>query len=200
MGYIQASSSSGETAEEDGWVVCRVFKKRNLLKTLDDTKESSMADDDVTQVPHSSRDGTLNQILQYMKGSCKKEETEHHSSNYMTYLPELSNDVQVTATEVDATITQKSGNSSSPNHANQKDPALRDWATVDRLVASHLNGQSDSFKQLDFFNNSYLSLLSIPDQGLLHTHDWNNDDDLWSFTLSSSSTMDPSCHLSRPPI
>ena len=169
-------------------MVCRVFKKKSFLKTLDSMKESSMADDDHTQILHSNRDGALDQILQYMKRSCMMETEPNNNINtdYMTCLPPLSDEGRV----VQSISTQR-GDSSSPNQANHKETALSDWITVDRLVASHLNGISDSFNQLDFFNNSNLSL----DQQDLHTHDCNNDFDLWSFPRPSSSIMDPLCHL-----
>ncbi|RWR80826.1 NAC domain-containing protein 43-like protein [Cinnamomum micranthum f. kanehirae] len=174
-----ASSSAGVTPEEDGWVVCRVFKKKNLLKTLDSKKVSSPETDVDSQMLHSTRDGALEQILKYMRESSNMETNNNDDDDDNTHLPALSDDVQFTPS-----IAQKKGDSSSPNQANHQEPPLGDWATVDRLVASHLNGQSDSFKQLDFFNNGNLSVLSIQDQqDLLHTHDCNNDVDLWSFTL-----------------
>lgn len=167
------------TPEEDGWVVCRVFKKKNLLKTLDSKKVSSPETDVDSQMLHSTRDGALEQILKYMRESSNMETNNNNDDDDNTHLPALSDDVQFTPS-----IAQKKGDSSSPNQANHQEPPLGDWATVDRLVASHLNGQSDSFKQLDFFNNGNLSVLSIQDQqDLLHTHDCNNDVDLWSFTL-----------------
>ncbi|RWR80829.1 NAC domain-containing protein 43-like protein [Cinnamomum micranthum f. kanehirae] len=183
-------ASAGVTPEEDGWVVCRVFKKKSfLIKTLDNMKESSMADDDHTQMLHSTRDEALDQILQYMKRSCMMETdpNNNNNTNYMSCLPALSDEGRV----VQSISTQR-GDSRSPNQANHKEPALSDWTSVDRLVASHLNGQSDSVNQLDFFNNSNLSL----DQPDLHTHDCNNDFDLWSFPPPPpSSVMDPLCHL-----
>ncbi|KAJ8650409.1 hypothetical protein MRB53_003432 [Persea americana] len=124
---------------------------------------------------HSSRDGALEQIIKYMRESFNMETDDDDD----THLPALSDDVQFTPS-----IAHKRGDSNNPNQANHKEPPLDDCATVDRLVASHLNGQWDSFKQLDFFNISNLSLLSSQDQqNLLHTHDYNNDDDLWTITL-----------------
>ncbi|KAJ8639459.1 hypothetical protein MRB53_016153 [Persea americana] len=173
----QFQKTTRATPEEDGWVVCRVFKKKNLLKTLDSKKVSSPETDVDTQMLHSSRDRALEQILKYMRESSNMETNNDDDDD--THLAALSDNVQFTPS-----IAQKRGDSSNPNQANDKEQPLGDWAIVDRLVASHLNGQSDSFKQLDFFNNNNLSLLSIQDQqDLLHTHNCNNGDDRWSFTL-----------------
>ncbi|RZS19714.1 hypothetical protein BHM03_00052150 [Ensete ventricosum] len=64
------------TNQEDGWVVCRVFKKKNHHKTVDSPNNScSVTSDAKTQLLHhpGSGDDALDQILQYMGRSCKRE-------------------------------------------------------------------------------------------------------------------------------
>nr|WGW06094.1 NAC transcription factor [Liriodendron chinense x Liriodendron tulipifera] len=75
-----ASSSMGES-QEDGWVVCRIFKKKNHLKALDSPSSSSIHGDGQTQMGHSSRDGALEQILQYMGRTCKQENDTNNNNN-----------------------------------------------------------------------------------------------------------------------
>ncbi|XP_042519896.1 NAC domain-containing protein 43-like [Macadamia integrifolia] len=68
------SNSMGEAAQEEGWVVCRVFKKKSHHKTIDSPKSSSITlDVKNTQMFNPSNDGALDQILQYMGRSCKQE-------------------------------------------------------------------------------------------------------------------------------
>ncbi|KAJ6763303.1 putative proteinC DOMAIN-CONTAINING PROTEIN 82-RELATED [Salix purpurea] len=43
--------AQGNSAEEDGWVVCRVFKKKNLFKVSNDGGAASMNSSD-QQLPH----------------------------------------------------------------------------------------------------------------------------------------------------
>ncbi|XP_057968875.1 NAC domain-containing protein 43-like isoform X2 [Malania oleifera] len=71
-------NSSGDSAAEDGWVVCRVFRKKNYQKTLECLKGSSTSSQTdysrTTQLPNSSsNDGVLDQILHYMGRTCKQE-------------------------------------------------------------------------------------------------------------------------------
>lgn len=58
---------------EDGWVVCRVFKKKNYQKATDSPKSSSMDLSNNPQMPGSRNDGVLDQILLYMGRTCKLE-------------------------------------------------------------------------------------------------------------------------------
>lgn len=76
-----------ESTGEDGWVVCRVFKKKNYQKTLDSPKSMSMSmssgDDHSNNIPDhlmqaaSRSDEVLDQILVYMGRTCK---LENHDS------------------------------------------------------------------------------------------------------------------------
>ncbi|KAJ0106134.1 hypothetical protein Patl1_17397 [Pistacia atlantica] len=74
------SNSMADSSPEEGWVVCRVFRKKNYQKTLDSPKSSSTSLDSKSQMLSSSNDMVLNQILMYMGGSCKM---ENESSNTM---------------------------------------------------------------------------------------------------------------------
>ncbi|XP_048319647.1 NAC domain-containing protein 43 [Ziziphus jujuba] len=78
----------GESTGEDGWVVCRVFKKKNYQKTLDSPKLAaassvSTSGDQYSTIPHqmhhaaSRNDEVLDQILSYMGRTCK---LENHDS------------------------------------------------------------------------------------------------------------------------
>uniref|UniRef100_A0A803M370 NAC domain-containing protein n=2 Tax=Chenopodium quinoa TaxID=63459 RepID=A0A803M370_CHEQI len=80
------SLRSGDFVQEEGWVVCRVFKKKNHLKDLDSpikTSSSSMALESHSSISmldspgdHDQHDrddqGALEQIFQYMGGKSQK--------------------------------------------------------------------------------------------------------------------------------
>lgn len=60
----------GEANSEDGWVVCRVFKKKNYHKAVESSQNTIM--DTGSLLP--SKDGILDRILVYMgRTSCKQE-------------------------------------------------------------------------------------------------------------------------------
>ncbi|MQM02655.1 hypothetical protein Taro_035425, partial [Colocasia esculenta] len=78
---LSSRSSFGETAtQEEGWVVCRVFKKKNHHKGLDTTKNASSINLDAKeQMIQSGNDEDLDQILRYM-GRSYIQETSHKAS------------------------------------------------------------------------------------------------------------------------
>ncbi|XP_021660474.1 NAC domain-containing protein 43 isoform X2 [Hevea brasiliensis] len=73
------SNPIGEAIPEEGWVVCRVFRKKNYQKALDSPKGSSSSMESKTHILSSGNDGVLDQILLYMGRTCKMEnETFSH--------------------------------------------------------------------------------------------------------------------------
>ncbi|KAF6143745.1 hypothetical protein GIB67_041249 [Kingdonia uniflora] len=223
------SNSIGEATQEDGWVVCRVFKKKNHHKTNDSPNNSSKT----TQMLNSSSDGALDQILQYMGRSCKQEsETVNNVTNmrflrpnYDTIngfmqlpalesptLPSYSNECNHLDQEMCSSqdcyqpihvITDTT--QSNPGYHNETD--LNDWGTLDRLVASHLNVQAETTKQLACLNvptlpygtstqevddDLHFPQLRSSSTRLYYTsQDYSSEIDLWNFTRSSSSSSDP---------
>lgn len=226
--------------QEEGWVVCRVFKKKNYHKALESPQSSSSAlsrSSALIQKPNN--DAVLDQILMYMGRSCKQQdlESKHNNSllnnihlddhimkinntnsfminnnvNRFIHLPGLDNhhsptnnmeDVsslqliqQADCCSFDETLTEthpKSGLGEMRWSHTSTGSGPSDWASLDRLVASQLNGH-DHVENISS-NNS----LCFP----LHHHRKPNDDDdvdveFWSYARSSSpSPSDPLCHLS----
>ena len=204
---IQVSSLAGETSQEEGWVVCKVFKKKNLHKILHSPQSLSMTGEEDTQMLHASRDGALDQILQYMGRACKKQNELNNGSNSRhagPTEPTFANGVHERFMQLpplespplpplhvnssDQTSYLISNDGPDPNQVHQPEH-VSDWAALDRLVASHLHGQSEP------------SFFSIQDHDLplLHLRS-SNDVDLWGFTRSSSLVPDPLCHVSRASI
>ncbi|XWS50176.1 hypothetical protein CRYUN_Cryun12cG0066700 [Craigia yunnanensis] len=259
-----ASNPIGDSVTEDGWVVCRVFRKKNYQKTLESPKSSSCTSlDSKAQMLCSGNDGVLDQILLYMGRTCKMENDSlsnmnipntNNSNNLrmlvannarisdglherFMHLPRLESpslpslpmssppfdqersfkscyqSIDDMLTEIEpSSINQVGGacdyTGSVLGNNESKNIGVNDWVTLDRLVASQLNGQVETSKQLSCFTdpNAVFSLYHDDDIQLsninLHRSNQNsqaysNENDLWSLTKSSSpSSSDPLCHLS----
>lgn len=234
------SAMNGELAQEEGWVVCRIFKKKNHIKTLDspiNTLEahSSMLDSSRDHDEHDHHDdqGALEQIFQFM-GTNKLQKnnsnntttstSSHHQIERFMKLPSLdspNNSSQVATYQIpihignDVFSTVKSG--TDPNSVFNSESGLGDWASLDRFVATHLNGQTTSETMASIFSSSsadhndhdHEHLQLPPLRSSSSTSSANKiyqpaatldnyggtEIDLWSFTRSSLA-VDPLCHVS----
>ncbi|XP_058763080.1 NAC domain-containing protein 43-like [Vicia villosa] len=232
------SNVIGDGGQEEGWVVCRIFKKKNHLKTLD----SPLGSGEGRRSHHlfdNCDEGALEQILQQMgRGGCKEEnyEANYNNNNYGRFtrpfetslnnnggynnerfmkLPSLESPkstsmennennnegyhaiIQVdVANENEGSFTNHhhhqhhnnmvnnplEASSSSMVIASCGDGGLTNWVAFDRLVASQLNGQTETSRQLACFNDPTMGYCT-------------NDHDLQLPTLrSSSSTSSLSTH------
>ncbi|GMI76452.1 NAC SECONDARY WALL THICKENING PROMOTING FACTOR1, Arabidopsis NAC domain containing protein 43 [Hibiscus trionum] len=231
LGFNASNPIGGDSMGEEGWVVCRVFRKKNYQKTLESPKSSSC----------SVNDGALDQIFTYMGKTCKMENDLFSNMNIpnsdnnnlsmfladndelrdqsFLHLPRLES--RTSFQSFDDMLTEGDGGGggggggddhrtvSSAENNNETINGVNDWATLDRLVASQLNGQVETSKQLTCFSDpdAVFSLCHGDDIQLplinLHRSNqtsqlYRNENDLWSLTKSSSppSSSDPLCHLS----
>ncbi|XP_057532680.1 NAC domain-containing protein 43 [Amaranthus tricolor] len=196
------SLRSGDFIQEEGWVVCRIFKKKNHIKTLDspinpstipslETQPSTMIDSPCDD--HDDHDqGALEQIFQFMGGKSQKHKNNTQQevdkfmklpnlespntttlfvANYYNTIPE--NDIiSIAKTETDPSSVY-----------NSPDPTLSgldDWATLDRLVATHLNTQTTDHQE------TIASIFSPSSTDHHHHHHDHNLDELQPFRSSSS--------------
>ncbi|XP_042008340.1 NAC domain-containing protein 43-like [Salvia splendens] len=176
------SSLAGDMGPEEGWVVCRVFKKKNYHKSLQSPLTSS-----ASIMPQN--DAVLDQLLMYMgrSTSCKQETDPimhfpGQSTAGFLHLPEL----QSPAMNINEDINFKPP-------SNEIGMASSDWATLDRLVASQLNGQPRGSDEFAFSFDQDDQVQQLMNMNNL---DRGNETDLWAFARSSSSSSDPLCHLS----
>nr|KJB24133.1 hypothetical protein B456_004G129200 [Gossypium raimondii] len=252
-----ASNPIGDSMAEEGWVVCRVFRKKNYQKTLESPKSSSSTSlDSKTQMLCSSNDGVLDQFFLYMGRTCKMENDSLNIPNANTnnhlrmlvannaggisdglhesfmHLPRLESQslpalpintphfdqhrsFKPCFQSIDDMLTEiePSAAAGFDNTNNESKNGVNDWVTLDRLVASQLNGQVETSKQLSCFTdpNAVFGLCHDDDEDdddiqlshiNMHRSNQNpqvysNENDLWSLTKSSSpSSSDPLCHLS----
>lgn len=172
---IQVTEALEEATQEEGWVVCRIFKKKLLHKTLNGNTSSasisSMLNADMEtrtrrRVDSSSDVGTLEQIFRHVGSPWNKQ-------------PPNCQQLHMLMGNSDA----NSMINSSVNYQQSEITGVNDWKALDQLVASHLNGQ-----------------INDPDMplniGIQTQDDQNGNFDLWSFTRSSFSSSNALCHMS----
>ncbi|KAI3823713.1 hypothetical protein L1987_05153 [Smallanthus sonchifolius] len=219
-----------DSTQEDGWVVCRVFKKKNYHKALESPQRPlSSSLDSRTQLQTLNKDGVLDQLLTSMNGtrSCKQEIrslTANHNAMQQFMNPNTDSFYHLPRLQSPTTTLSPHHSSVSTNfdhgltfkpYVNDHDTRERldNWADLEGLMATQLNGQMDSTKQLyscygepneDFCfpldheeqEPSHLCDLTTtvrPNQGV-----YASEIDLWNFARSSSSSSTPDglCHLS----
>ncbi|KAK8702376.1 hypothetical protein V6N13_020732 [Hibiscus sabdariffa] len=214
------SNAMGEGTQEEGWVVCRIFKKKNHHKTLDNPVSSSLSSETRNHMFGSCNEGDLEQILEHMRRNCNEDGPASHSSRFIRpietaisngypdsfiKLPSLDspnstssqNCYQPMVMDNEGSITNQVRGD--PNSVYRNESRLTNWAALDRLVASQLNGQTETSRQLACFNDTSVAY-SNPStdhqqQDLqLPGVRYNSEIDLWGFTRSSSSS-DPLCHV-----
>ncbi|PWA89433.1 No apical meristem (NAM) protein [Artemisia annua] len=231
-----------DSTQEDGWVVCRVFKKKNYHKSLESPQRSlSGSLDSRTQLQSLNKDGVLDQLLVYMGGnrSCKQEiesiTTNHNVlQQFVTpinerfyQLPRLDSPTMTMSPHYSLVSTNFNQELSFKPHVtdflteadqptnmdHDSRERLDNWADLERLVATPLNVQINSSKQLYSCygepSENFCFSLDNDEQEPPHLGDSTTSDksnhvvytseiDLWSFAQSSSSSSspDPLCHLS----
>ncbi|MCD9640722.1 hypothetical protein HAX54_026245 [Datura stramonium] len=260
---VNASESSNQ---EEGWVVCRVFKKKNYHKALESPHQSSssaaltMNSRSSTLIQKPNNDGVLDQILMYMGRSCKQQDIENkhnnnlinninniqlddhimqlnntnsfiNMSNRFIHLPGLENHHSPTNNMDDVSslqliqqdccsfgeiLTEAHEHRAAAGPVEMMRSGPSDWVSLDRLVASQLNGHDhvENITSNGENNNIYFPLHHHGLQlGQLCTNERPNDEDdafsqsqahdddvdveFWSYARSSSSSpSDPLCHLS----
>lgn len=233
----------GEGTQEEGWVVCRIFKKKNHHKTLDSPISSSLnAEITRNHMFSACNEGALEQMLEYMgRNNCKEDDSEENNSARFLIRPidtamisnigycnrdsfmklpslESPNSNSCTQNCYQPMMTDNNEGSITNNSVYQNvdsSSGLTNWAALDRLVASQLNGQTETSRQLACFNDQNMphcasinthhhdhdlqlpalrsssssSILLSSNRSNYHgtTHDYNSSEiDLWSFTRSSS--------------
>ncbi|XP_057510011.1 NAC domain-containing protein 43-like [Actinidia eriantha] len=217
-----ANHVGGDSLPEEGWVVCRVFKKKNYHKALESPQSSSPTSMDLrSQIIRNStnNDGILDQILHYMGKSCKQETQTitNPNNSHMLYLPSFNTAIdalQDRFTHLPRLETAPT-NSAFDHEAlddmfletepscTEQGSVQRDWVVLDRLVASQLNGQDDTSNDDFCFPVDHNVQLSNLRSNRVLTNvqppcqGYNSEIDLWNFARSSSaSSSDPLCHLS----
>lgn len=125
-------------SQEDGWVVCRVFKKKNVVFSSSFQQKNL----DVMNC-----DGALRQILQYMGRSCKEESTTSTAIE-ATKLPALQSPTPATTTL--PFLDQFRAEETPVGIISYDGGAGGLWSTLDQLITSEM----DQVNQIPSFENA----------------------------------------------
>lgn len=203
------------TYNEEGWVVCRVFRKKNYQK-IDDCPKitlSSSPDDDTEEKRrpttfHNAQNSTvLDHVLLYMDrtGSniCMPEnqttiKIQNQDDCLFMQLPSLETPKSENPVDQSLIMTPNQLDSSPVQEKVTGRPVCSNWASLDRLVAWQLNNGHHTCDRTSFDEEDQDDGDAMMQRWDLH---WNNDHnvEIWSnFTESSSSpsSLDPLLHLS----
>ncbi|KAJ4917095.1 NAC domain-containing protein 12 [Raphanus sativus] len=196
--YSDVVSEDPMSYYEEGWVVCRVFRKKNYRKIDDSPRTTLSSSPDATEEKRRSTTSHDNQNGNVL---------DHHQ----TTIPTQRNQDDILFMQVRSLETPKSedlvdqslkiphqvDHSSLVQEKKTGGPVCSNWASLDRLVAWQLNNghhkcDRTSFDEEEEYGDTMMQRWD------LH---WSNDDhvDFWSsFTESSSSpsSLDPLLHLS----
>ncbi|KAL7596263.1 hypothetical protein Lser_V15G30217 [Lactuca serriola] len=102
-----SGSNMCDSAQEEGWVVCRVFKKKNYHKAVESPQRSSSSApsiDSTTNMQPLNKDGSTSvrdQFLVYVNGRSCKREMESPSLNNITITHDVYNPMQQFANPID---------------------------------------------------------------------------------------------------
>ncbi|KAI4346480.1 hypothetical protein L6164_007373 [Bauhinia variegata] len=144
----------GESLHEEGWVICRVFKKKNHQKSVDSPKTSStsISTNSNTETLGSAADHRiLDQILSYMGSTSYKMENDLFSrfnsiisddndtcsNDIFIHLPTLENP-SMNHNSSDQSVVDIFAETEDHEGSKTK---MNNWVELERLVASQLNGQ-----------------------------------------------------------
>ncbi|PRQ58592.1 putative transcription factor NAM family [Rosa chinensis] len=141
----------GEASQEEGWVVCRIFKKKNLHKTIDSpiliAPTSSITTDNITSIFVSSCDyndeETLKHILDCMGSrTCKEKTNEANNSLIMNHIHGFHDDDDRFLNLPSLESPNSSAENDDPvGHQSVDLVGLTNWAALDRFVAAQLDGR-----------------------------------------------------------
>lgn len=201
MGETTISTSIDDHNQEEGWVVCRVFKKKNLHHHKPGVNAGA---NNSSSVGSRGGDGggALDQILEFMGRSCKRERGASCNSKgavddrrpseiaggglleMFMKLPALETPIidinpYCSSVAVDGSCSMKTA---------EAGPAAGDWASFDRLLASQLDGGSTNVGEeacFAFDIHSPVGRISEEENedGMYRSRE---DGDLWSLTRTAS--------------
>ncbi|KAF2547157.1 hypothetical protein F2Q70_00021054 [Brassica cretica] len=211
--YSDVVSEDPMSYNEEGWVVCRVFRKKNYQKIDDSPKitlSSSPGDTEEKKrstTSHNTQNGNvLDHVLLYMDRSCPNIcmpelqttiQRQHNQDDILfMQLPSLETPRSEDLVDQSLNIPNQLDSSLVQEKKNGR-PVCSNWASLDRLVAWQLNNGHHKCDRASF-DEEEEDGDTMMQRWDLH---WSNDDhvDLWSsFTESSSSpsSLDPLLHLS----
>ncbi|GJR38071.1 NAC domain-containing protein 43-like protein [Tanacetum coccineum] len=209
-------------SHEEGWVICRVFKKKNYHKSLESPQRSvSTSVDTKAHLESLDQDRVIEQLLMYMDSRSCKQEIDNFTTN-PDALPQLVNpinDLMIHLPRLDSSTMTTSPPVSSATFDDQGS-CLKAFNSVSDLLTDNVehprtNGfnmveedECNKWADLDKFVASQLNAYEESDEKFCFSNSHDEQDfsrqheaidevDLWRLSRSSlSPSMDPLCHFS----
>lgn len=165
MHEYRLETNENGTPQEEGWVVCRVFKKKMpTMRKLDEHESACWYDDQVSFMPEtgSPRRNISHAYSSYhQRFPCKQELDLPYSMprDPFLQLPQLESnfDRQNGSTMQSSTLTQEEHIQQSYMNSlygnEQAVDQVTDWRVLDKFVASQLS-QEDTIKEPNYSNNT----------------------------------------------
>lgn len=211
--------------QDEGWVVCRIFKKKNpIIKTLQNPIITTAATSSIITTTIttdqtrlissnvSNEEGTLEQIINMGRTSFKAENDASSIACLLNINPTIIN-MDSTATTInslhqDKFIKLPNLELTNSVYNSSEIGLISNWARIDDPVTMDFGSPNSNDLHCDLqimqqlpLSSSSSSSSSLPNYT---PHLFNNTqtDHLWSFTRSSSlpSKYSPLCHMSDAPV
>lgn len=186
-----SNSVAGEMVQEEGWVVCRIFKKKYFQKTPGGEFNSPISELTNSSYPPISSEGALEQIFQNVGGNSVEEkstftkntiifnnnnnQTTSEYGKYLMKLPSLESPKTIVNAQLCEGNYNLAINSEIESYEEQPPPpggvgGLSDWAVIDHLLATHLNEQHQQTTGVEDHNLADLCSVHHQDDDDGHHH------------------------------
>ncbi|KAL7595366.1 NAC domain-containing protein 7 [Lactuca sativa] len=157
MHEYRLETNENGTRQEEGWVVCRVFKKRiTTVRRMDEHDSLGWFDDQVSFMPNfespkriSTHPYTSNTSYHHHQFPAKSELDQLHynlpQDHSFLQLPQLESPKiqQPVSTTFHPSTQQLNINLLYGNNIGEQDLQLTDWRVLDKFVASQLSNEQD---------------------------------------------------------
>lgn len=189
---MKVCNGSGEGGQEEGWVVCRVFRKKTLLgHKISDSLITAAWSPSISTM-NSCDEGTLEEMLHSMTSLSRRVDDPIQAEHARSFskLPGLYNTLHVFGNEISNLPALVSDSGS--------DVGVQDWAALEQLSATLSHDDVDS--RMGF---GYGCPVGGNDHGLIQQQrsssvrrysggggsGYNSEGDIWSFAPAGSDQL-----------
>ncbi|XP_071730785.1 NAC domain-containing protein 7-like [Rutidosis leptorrhynchoides] len=175
MHEYRLETNENAMTQEEGWVVCRVFKKRiTTVRRMDEHESICWYDDQVnsfmpdyespSRVSHPYTSNTS-----YHPAKTELDQMHYNLPHEHSFLqlPQLSATIstfQPPTQESNATLIYGNNYNNDDNNNGQQDLQVTDWRVLDKFVASQLSNDQDTVTKDNSYLNPSTSSIQIGEQ------------------------------------
>lgn len=218
MGETTTNHAISDHNQDEGWVVCRVFKKKSLHHHHHKPSVDAGADNSSSATSRLDGGGALDQILQFMGTRSRKWERGASCSRnggvddrrpretagggllemFMKLpaleSPNINYNPYCSFAPVDGSCSMKA--------VEEEEAITGDWAAFDRLLASQLDGSTNGAGDAGCFgfeidSSAGCRTVLVEENEEEYAYRPRGDGDLWSLTRTTSAISDNTSRASR---